>query len=106
MWAAPTLWRSEMRNILAGYIRLNRLDEPSALEVLQKASTSVTDREFVITDAEVIALVRSSGCSAYDCEYAALAIRLGVPLVTEDKQLLAAFPRTAISLQGFADAKS
>jgi len=104
MWAAPILWRSEMRNILAGYIRQNRLDEPAALEVLQKASTSVTDREGSVTDAEVIALVRSSGCSAYDCEYAALAIRLGVPLITEDRQLLAAFPHTAISMQAFVDA--
>jgi predicted nucleic acid-binding protein len=100
-WAAPFLWRSEMRNVLAGYIRLNRLDESAALEILQKMTTSIDDREFQVSDAEVIALIRSSGCSAYDCEYAALAIRLGLPLLTEDEQLLTAFPRFAVSLENY-----
>jgi predicted nucleic acid-binding protein len=100
-WAVPLLWRSEMRNVLAGYIRLHRLDESAALEILQKMSASIDDREYRVSDAEVIALIRSSGCSAYDCEYAALAIRLGIPLLTEDKQLLTAFPRFAVSLENF-----
>lgn len=101
-WAAPALWRSEMRNILAGYIRQGRLTEADALSVLQKASACLGGRESSVSDAEVIALVRSSGCSAYDCEYAALALRMGVPLVTEDRQMLASFPHAAVSLQAFA----
>jgi predicted nucleic acid-binding protein len=38
----------------------------------------------------VMSLALESGCSAYDCEYVALARLLSVPLVTEDRQLLAA----------------
>jgi predicted nucleic acid-binding protein len=100
-WAAPLLWRSEMRNVLAGYLRQGRLTEADALAVLQKAAACLGGREHGVSDAEVVALVRSSGCSAYDCEYAALALRLGVPLVTEDRQLRAAFPGTAVSLREF-----
>lgn len=100
-WAAPALWRSEMRNILAGFLRQDRLDEAAALAVLQRSAACLGDRESTVTDAEVMALVRSTGCSAYDCEYAALAIRLGLLLVTEDRQLLTAFPHTAVSLQQF-----
>ena len=103
-WAAPTLWRSEMRNILAGFMRQGRLNEPAALAVMQRASMSLAERVWTVEDAEVISLIRSSKCSAYDCEYAALATRLGVSLVTEDKALLSAFPHTAVNLRQFVDA--
>ncbi len=101
-WTAPVLWRSEMRNILAGFIRQGRLNEAGALSVMQKAAACLGGREATVTDTEVMALVRSSRCSAYDCEYAALAIRMGVALVTEDKQLLTSFPGMAVNLKAFA----
>lgn len=53
-WVAPTLWRSEFRNVLAG-----------------------------------------SDCTAYDCEFVALAMQLGTKLVTADKKLLRSFPEHA-----------
>lgn len=46
----------------------------------------------------VLELMRDSNCSAYDCEFAALAIRLGTTLVTMDRKLLNAFPKCAVSL--------
>ena len=54
---------------------------------------------------EVLGLVARSKCSAYDCEFVALAHSLEVPLVTEDKQLLATFPRVCHSLKRFVSAK-
>ena len=43
----------------------------------------------------------SHGCSAYDCEFVALALDLKVPLVTSDKKVLKAFKGTAIALHEF-----
>jgi len=44
----------------------------------------------------VLDLASASGCSAYDCEYVALARHLDVKLITTDKQILQSFPETAI----------
>lgn len=47
---------------------------------------------------EVLELVRDSDCSAYDCEFVALAKTLGTKLVTLDSQILGAFPDSAVTL--------
>jgi predicted nucleic acid-binding protein len=46
----------------------------------------------------VLTLALESGCSAYDCEFVALAKQLGVKLVTEDAKLRRAFPRWTVGL--------
>jgi predicted nucleic acid-binding protein len=46
---------------------------------------------------EVLRLASASGCTAYDCEFVALALALEAPLVTSDRELLAAFPAVARS---------
>ncbi|PYN33217.1 MAG: VapC toxin family PIN domain ribonuclease, partial [Candidatus Rokuibacteriota bacterium] len=42
-----------------------------------------------------------SGCAAYDCEFVGLAQDLRVSFVTGDRQILAAFPPTAVSPRAF-----
>ena len=42
-------------------------------------------------------------CSAYDCEYVALAEDLRAPPVTSDKQILTEFPALTASLKTFAE---
>jgi predicted nucleic acid-binding protein len=44
-------------------------------------------------------LASTNRCSAYDCEFVALARYLGVPLVTEDRQLLEGFPGIARTIR-------
>jgi len=95
-WAAPPLWRSEFRNILAGYLRRDMLSFQQACSVQSEAEALMHGFEFEVHSSEVLKLVRDSGCSAYDCEFVALAGRLGTTLFTQDKKVLAAFPeRTA-----------
>jgi predicted nucleic acid-binding protein len=101
-WAAPLLWRSEWRSVLAGYLRRGELDLAGALERVAAADTVVRGREYLVEADVVLELVARSPCSAHDCEYVALARQLAVPLVTSDRRILAAFPETAVSPDEFA----
>jgi predicted nucleic acid-binding protein len=66
---------------------------------LQAEAESLMDGfEFDVHSRDVLTLVRDSDCSAYDCEFVALAERLGTQLVTMDKKVLKAFPQRAVSL--------
>ena len=91
-WAAPPLWRSEWRNVLATYLRRDLLNLPAALSLMQKAEAILSAHEQPVSSEQVLALASSSRCSAYDCEFVAAAQQLGVPLVTEDQKILSAFP--------------
>ncbi len=99
-WAAPLLWRSELRNILAGYLRRKTITFESARDLQLEAESLMTGGEHEVDSRQVLELVRDSDCSAYDCEFVALAIALGVPLVTMDAKLLRAFPEHAVALDG------
>ena len=97
-WVAPLLWRSEFRNILAGYMRRKELAFDLACELQQEAESLLAGAEYGVDSRLVLELVRDSNCSAYDCEFIALAMTLGVKLVTMDAKLLRAFPKYAVSL--------
>ncbi|WP_458069831.1 type II toxin-antitoxin system VapC family toxin [Rhodanobacter sp. BL-MT-08] len=97
-WAAPILWRSEFRNVLAGYMRRKALDFHQACALQSEAENLLQGNEFEVDSLAVLELVRDSDCSAYDCEFIALANKLDTKLVTMDKKLLRAFPKVAIAL--------
>jgi len=97
-WAAPVLWRSEFRSILAGYMRRKSLTFEDARALQGEAESLLAGNEHEVDSQRVLELVRDTDCSAYDCEFAALAMRLGVKLVTMDSKLLRAFPKHAVSL--------
>ena len=97
-WAAPLLWRSEFRNILAGYMRRKTLTFEAARDLQLEAESLLAGAEHEVDSRQVLELVRDSDCSAYDCEFVALAMTLGVKLVTMDAKLLKAFPKYAVAL--------
>lgn len=97
-WAAPLLWRSEFRNILAGYMRRKTLTFEAARDLQLEAESLLVGAEHEVDSRQVLELVRDSDCSAYDCEFVALAMTLGVKLVTMDAKLLKAFPKYAVAL--------
>jgi len=73
-WAAPVLWRSEFRNILAGYLRRRALRFDQVLAIQSEAESLMAGAEFDVASRSVLELARDSGCSAYDCEFVALAV--------------------------------
>lgn len=101
-WVAPRLWRSEVRNVLSLYIRKKIITFEQAYRIQTSAETLLADREFDLPSHEVLQLASRSSCSAYDCEFVALAKLLHTKLVTADQQILAQFPETAVSLAAAA----
>jgi predicted nucleic acid-binding protein len=101
VWAAPLLWRSEFRNVLATFMRHRELSVSDAWRAHELADALLNGQEFSVPSERVLALVAASPCSAYDCEYVALAEELAVPLITADRQLLRAFSDRAISPKDF-----
>jgi predicted nucleic acid-binding protein len=95
VWAAPPLWRSEFRNILAGYLRRGTLSFEQTLALQSTAESLLAGHETSVDSRAVLELVRGSDCTAYDCEFVALARQSGSVLYTLDAKLLAAFPDTA-----------
>lgn len=101
VWAAPLLWRSEFRNVLAVSMRVQGLALSDALQAMQQAEVLLSGHEYAVASAPVLGLAASSGCATYDCEFVHVAQELGVPLVTADRKVLGAFPATAVSLADF-----
>jgi predicted nucleic acid-binding protein len=101
-WAAPLLWRSELRNILALYVRQRLLAAVDAVRILGEAEDLMAGQEYAVRSRAVLELSIANGCSAYDGEFVLLAQDLGVALVTADKKLVIRFPATAVALSRFA----
>jgi len=101
-WIAPPIWRNEFRNVLATAVRRSGLSLTAATLYCARAADALGGREHAVEDGAVLGLAVQSGCTAYDCEFVALAEELACPLVTFDRQVLAAFPATAIHPEQFA----
>jgi len=99
-WQVPQLWRSELRNVLMLYVRKQGLPLEKAKQIMALAEHKFGVGAEVLS-ATVLTMAAESGCSAYDCEFAALALTLQVRLVTSDKKVLAAFPEMAVSPERF-----
>ena len=100
-WAVPFLWRSEFRSVLAGYIRRKNIPFETAVQIMEQAESFLKRFEYSVSSFKVLELVARSRCSAYDCEFVALAQDLRVPLVTTDNQILKSFPELTVSLRSF-----
>ena len=100
-WVAPIIWRSEFRNVLALYIRKNILMPEDAIRIMDEATLLMQGGEYEAVSLQVLQLVGESTCSAYDCEFVALARDLDVRLLTVDNQILKQFPIEAISLDEY-----
>ena len=100
-WVAPLFWRSEFRNVLVLSVRRGLLSLQNAFDVMERAERMMKGREHQTASAGILRLASDSGCSAYDCEFVALALELNVPLVTSDNALIRKFKPTAVSMRAF-----
>jgi predicted nucleic acid-binding protein len=96
-WCSTPLWRSEFLNVLAGFMRRKSITLDQARQIMEGALMTMAGTEIPVSPWHVLELIQVSKCSAYDCEFVALAKELGVKLVTLDKQILAQFPETAVA---------
>ena|SRR6266545_423641 len=99
-WIVPPLWQSEFRNVLAVYTRRG-MPLLQARQIMEDALETLENRQITPSNEKIFDLIAESDCTAYDCEFVALAKQLSVQLVTADKQLLRQFSDYAISLEEF-----
>lgn len=102
-WHSPILWRSELRSILTGYLRQGSIDGAQAIAIMDAAENSLAGCEHLVPSDAVLQLAAETRLSAYDCEFVVLAEMLAVPLVTEDREVLKAFPDIAITMESFLE---
>ena len=100
-WIAPLLWRSEFLNVLTACLRKGIVNLEVAAGIMGEAEHLMEAGEYSVGSLDVLKLATQSRCSAYDCEFVALARELNASLVTTDKQILSDFPETAVSLEEF-----
>ena len=100
-WVAPPLWRSELLNVLNGYVKRGAFPLRHGVDLFHAAGDIVSSGSYRPEPEQVLTLSAQSGCTTYDCEYVALAKKLEIPLVTADKQLLRAFPSVAVSIESY-----
>ena len=63
-WVAPVLWRSEFRNLLAGYLRRKQLTFEGMRDIQREAEALLIGNEHEVDSQRVLELVRDSDCSA------------------------------------------
>jgi len=102
-WVSSILWRSEFRNVLAGYLQRGDLSRNVSDRCLNGAELQLAGHEYLLPSDLVMEKVAVSTCSAYDCEYAALAEDMSATLVTSDQQILSEFPELTMSLKSFVE---
>lgn len=95
-WFTPLLWQSELRNVLALYLKKNILELSTVLQSMQEAEQLMESNAYGVNSTQVLHFVQNSSCSSYDCEFVALADDLGIKLVSFDKQICREFAEIAI----------
>ncbi len=70
-WSAPTLWKSEFRNVLTLYLRKNILTFDCCVIMTQQAENLMLENEYERSTAHILQQVNTSNCSVYNCEFIA-----------------------------------
>ena len=94
-WVAPSLWRSEARNVVMIMHVHGKEDLYELMNRLAMAETHLRTRTIQVRSENVIPIAKESGLTAYDAEFVSAAIELGCKLVTMDRKILSSYPQIA-----------
>ncbi len=97
----PSLWSLEVVNVLLAAERARRItasDSARFLELIGDLPITVLETPFKRAAAQVVALGREHGLSAYDAAYLDLAMREGLPLASRDTTLCRAATACGVPL--------
>jgi predicted nucleic acid-binding protein len=100
-WASVPLWRYEFLNVVWKRRRAGFLGAAAAQDCFPRALERIAPLEQMPDGEHVLALALEENITAYDACYVSLAQQLHLPLLTEDGELLAKFPKFAVSLADF-----
>lgn len=106
VWIVPVLWRYEFQNILATAIKAKQIRPERALDIWEKVSNILIENECEPSASKVIDLVAQYEITAYDGQFIAVALEMGIPCLTEDRELREKFPEVAISMDEFLKPES
>ena len=100
-WAAPLLWRSELRNVLSLYVCQGHVALAKGIAIQGAAEALLEGRENSVESREVLTLAHESGCAASDCEFVAVAFALGVCHSSPPTNVCCRAPPVAIDIRQF-----
>lgn len=99
----PALWHLELANVLALSERKGRITPARAAQfiaLLGELSIEVDDQTQARALGEILNLARAHKLTSYDAAYLELAMRLGIPLASNDGPLRAAAQKLGVKLLG------
>jgi predicted nucleic acid-binding protein len=96
----PSIWPAEFTNIFLVLERRRKLKPEQVQTILRLAShyPITVDIEAVPLE-KIYRIIRQYGLTAYDAMYLELALRLGLPLCTQDSALGRAASKAGLSLE-------
>lgn len=97
----PSIWPLEIGNILLAAQRRKRIsyaDMIQFLEMLDQINIKIDDETSNKSFHEILSLAYNEKLTTYDAAYLELAMRLGLPLATKDKELYAAGHRLGVHM--------
>jgi len=98
--AVPLLWFIEIANVLALAERRGRITVAESAQLIGLFETldiEVDGETASLAFTRILDLAREQGLTAYDAAYLELAMRLGVPLASKDRDLCDAAERVGVT---------
>lgn len=105
-WFAPSLFQYEFINILATWNRKGIMGVLACQKVWREAESLMAGKLVEADPKAVLDISLNHQITAYDAQYIQIAAALKLHLVTEDRELLRKFPRTAVSMADFLKLKA